>query len=113
MTRELWKGCSTFFFFFLFGAFHRGNCSFINFKSPSFFSSQVLLVGNKSDMEHERTVTTAKGQQLADVLGYPFMEASAKSGTNVSEVSVLRCWGDSCEKVQEASAAAKWKQITR
>ena len=34
-------------------------------------------------------VTEAKGQQLADVLGYTFKEASAKDGKGVSEVSEL------------------------
>ncbi|XP_065185108.1 ras-related protein Rab-3D-like isoform X2 [Sycon ciliatum] len=53
-------------------------------KSYSWDNAQVILVGNKCDRE-DRKVTTAKGQQLADILGYSFKEASAKAGTNVAE----------------------------
>lgn len=38
----------------------------------------MVLVGNKSDMEDKRVVSTAEGQALADELGIPFIEASAK-----------------------------------
>lgn len=45
-----------------------------------------VLVGNKADMEEERAVSTAQGQQLADEYGLPFFETSAKSGLNISEL---------------------------
>ncbi|KAI9245511.1 ras family-domain-containing protein [Phascolomyces articulosus] len=41
-----------------------------------------LLIGNKSDME-QRQVTIAEGQELADSLGIPFLETSAKDSANV------------------------------
>ena len=45
----------------------------------------VYLVGNKSDMEEEREVQKEKGEQLAEELGFPFTESSAKNGINVNE----------------------------
>ncbi|VEU20688.1 DEKNAAC101586 [Brettanomyces naardenensis] len=48
--------------------------------------AQLFLVGNKSDDEESRQVSTKQGELLAQELGIPFMEASAKSGLNVSEV---------------------------
>lgn len=48
--------------------------------------AQVIIVGNKCDQEDLRVVSTQQGEQLAEKLGVPFIEASAKSGLNVSEV---------------------------
>ena len=42
-----------------------------------------ILIGNKCDWEEKRAVSTEQGQQLADELGIPFMEVSAKSNINV------------------------------
>ncbi len=47
-----------------------------------------LLVGNKSDLENERQVTKAEGQEYADTLGVKFMETSAKESLNVEEAFV-------------------------
>ncbi|SCV99975.1 LAFE_0B06656g1_1 [Lachancea fermentati] len=47
--------------------------------------AQLLLVGNKSDMD-TRAVTTEQGEALAKELGIPFVEASAKDDTNVNEI---------------------------
>jgi len=44
-----------------------------------------LLVGNKTDKEHERTVTTQEGSSLAKSLGIEFLETSAKDTSNVEE----------------------------
>lgn len=44
---------------------------------------QVVLVGNKSDMEDQRVVSCDRGQQLADELGFPFFETSAKEDKHV------------------------------
>lgn len=45
-----------------------------------------LLVGNKSDLESERQVTVAQGEELAQSLTLHFVETSAKSNKNVDEV---------------------------
>ncbi|KAJ1660855.1 RAS1 protein [Dispira simplex] len=45
----------------------------------------VVIVGNKSDLEIQRQVTTEQGRQLAAEYQAMFMETSAKMRTNVSE----------------------------
>ena len=42
-----------------------------------------ILIGNKCDWEEKRQITTERGQALADELGIPFLEVSAKSNINV------------------------------
>ena len=44
-----------------------------------------ILIGNKCDWEEKRAVTTERGQALADELGIPFLEVSAKSNINVEK----------------------------
>lgn len=44
-----------------------------------------ILIGNKCDWEEKRVVSTERGQQLADELGIPFMEVSAKSNINIEK----------------------------
>ena len=44
-----------------------------------------ILIGNKCDWEEKRVVSTERGQQLANELGVPFMEVSAKSNINVEK----------------------------
>lgn len=55
-------------------------------KTYSWDNAQVILVGNKSDMESERVVTYDRGKQLADQLGLEFFETSAKENINVKNV---------------------------
>lgn len=46
----------------------------------------VILVGNKCDLEDRREVETTEGLQAAKSMGNcPFVETSAKDGTNVAE----------------------------
>ena len=46
----------------------------------------VVLVGNKCDLEDRREVDRAEGVQAAkDMCNCPFMETSAKEGTNIQE----------------------------
>lgn len=44
-----------------------------------------MLIGNKCDWEEKRAVTTEQGQKLADELGIPFLEVSAKNNINVEK----------------------------
>ena len=44
-----------------------------------------ILIGNKCDWEEKRVVTTEQGQALADELGIPFLEVSAKSNINIDK----------------------------
>jgi Ras-related protein Rab-3C len=42
----------------------------------SWDNAQVVLVGNKCDLEHDRAVTLERGQRLADQLGKFFLYMS-------------------------------------
>lgn len=42
-----------------------------------------ILIGNKCDWEEKRAVSTEQGQRLADELGIPFLEVSAKNNINI------------------------------
>lgn len=44
-----------------------------------------ILIGNKSDWEEKRAVSTEQGEELAKELGIPYIETSAKSNANVEE----------------------------
>ncbi|OQV24012.1 Ras-related protein Rap-2c [Hypsibius exemplaris] len=46
----------------------------------------IILVGNKADLEHLREVSSQDALALAQMWDCPFMEASAKSRTNVNEL---------------------------
>lgn len=52
-------------------------------KTYSWDNAQVILVGNKCDMEEERVISFERGKQLADQLGVEFFETSAKENVNV------------------------------
>ncbi|MES1901924.1 MAG: hypothetical protein MHPSP_000144 [Paramarteilia canceri] len=45
----------------------------------------LLIIGNKSDLEHLRKVETNAGKNLASKYDAGFMEVSAKTGENVNE----------------------------
>jgi small GTP-binding protein len=45
----------------------------------------IYIAANKIDIEDERKVTKEEGEKLAQELGFPFMETSAKSGININE----------------------------
>ena len=44
-----------------------------------------MLVGNKCDLEDERTVLTDEARSMAEKNNLSFIETSAKDGTNVEE----------------------------
>ncbi|MFX1256430.1 MAG: GTP-binding protein [Promethearchaeota archaeon] len=44
-----------------------------------------ILVGNKIDLENERVVSKAEGEELAQKLGLSYIETSAKTGENIEE----------------------------
>jgi len=48
----------------------------------------ILLVGNKCDLTDQRLVETSQGETVAKELGVPFLEASAKNGTNVEQIFI-------------------------
>merc|ERR1719158_1333825 len=43
----------------------------------------IMLIGNKSDLEHRRQVSTEEGKQFAEENGLIFIETSAKTAANV------------------------------
>ncbi|BES93500.1 Ras-like protein [Nesidiocoris tenuis] len=45
----------------------------------------MLMVGNKSDLEHQRIVSTAEAQKLSRELRIPYIECSAKHRMNVDQ----------------------------
>lgn len=45
----------------------------------------MVLAGNKCDLDNERQVTKAQGDELAKSFGCPFFETSAKARINVEE----------------------------
>jgi len=45
----------------------------------------IMLIGNKSDLEHERAVSYAEGKKFADDNNLIFLETSAKTSENVEQ----------------------------
>ena len=56
------------------------------FKNETIEKVLIVLVGNKSDLNNKRQVSTEEGQDLADKLGILFFETSAKTGENVENI---------------------------
>lgn len=70
-------------------------------KTYSWDNAQVILVGNKCDMEDERVISFERGKQLADSLGLEFFETSAKDNINVRAV-FERLVDIICDKMSES-----------
>eukprot|EP01120_Amphizonella_sp_Union-15-10_P005592 TRINITY_DN166_c0_g3_i3.p1 TRINITY_DN166_c0_g3~~TRINITY_DN166_c0_g3_i3.p1 ORF type:complete len:227 (+),score=39.33 TRINITY_DN166_c0_g3_i3:41-682(+) len=60
----------------------------------------IMLVGNKSDLEHRRAVTLEEGERFARENGLLFLETSAKTAANVEE-AFNRTAGQIYEKIQQ------------
>lgn len=70
-------------------------------KTYSWDNAQVILVGNKCDMEEDRVISYERGSQLAMQLGLEFFETSAKENINVKAV-FERLVDIICEKMSES-----------
>ncbi|KAI5101668.1 ras-related protein Rab-3A, partial [Silurus meridionalis] len=70
-------------------------------KTYSWDNAQVLLVGNKCDMDDERVVASERGRQLSEHLGFEYFEASAKDNINVKQ-TFERLVDIICEKMSES-----------
>jgi len=51
-------------------------------------SMVIMLIGNKSDMEHRRQVSKEEGEKFAKDNGLIFLETSAKTAANVEEAFI-------------------------
>jgi len=72
----------------------------------------IILVGNKVDLVDERVVSTEQGRSLADKFGAGFIEASAKTNTNVTEifyelVRMINKWRENNPQTAPASVKKK------
>lgn len=53
----------------------------------------IILVGNKSDLNHRRVISYEEASSFAASNGFLYMECSAKTGSNVAEVFTKACEG--------------------
>jgi Ras-related protein Rab-2A len=60
----------------------------------------IMLIGNKSDLEHRRAVSTKEGEVFAEENGLIFLETSAKAATNV-ETAFIKTAENIYEKIKE------------
>ncbi|KAA8593028.1 hypothetical protein FQN60_018483, partial [Etheostoma spectabile] len=70
-------------------------------KTYSWDNAQVVLAGNKCDMEEERVVSVDNGRLLAEQLGFEFFETSAKDNVNVKQ-TFERLVDLICDKMSES-----------
>lgn len=84
-------------------------------KTYSWENAQVVLVGNKCDLEEARVISKEHGSHLAQQIGVEFFESSAKDNVNVK--AVFDCLVDGiCENMAEvldAEAALSRNRVTQ
>ncbi len=51
-------------------------------------SMVIMLIGNKSDLDHRRQVSKEEGEKFAKENGLIFLETSAKTAANVEEAFI-------------------------
>ncbi|KAJ5068583.1 ras and ef-hand domain-containing protein [Anaeramoeba ignava] len=71
----------------------------------------TILVGNKIDLESQRSISTKQGSNLANSLHSPFIEVSAKSGENILEA--FRLAAKETKKKTENIKVPKEKNIVQ
>ena len=71
---------------------HNALKCYADFKELKTYSSpqlHIILIGNKIDLENNRKVSTEEAERLANELGIQlFLETSAKTGYNASELFI-------------------------
>jgi GTPase SAR1 family protein len=79
----------------------------------------IVLCGNKSDLDNDRVVTYDEGKQLAEEYGVQFFETSALTGHNVEKMFTALATTIKHKRIDEfennggtAAAAAKSQQTT-
>ena len=55
-------------------------------RDNAFSKMIIILVGNKDDLNTEREISTAEGQEFAEQNNLLFFETSAKTGHNIDTV---------------------------
>lgn len=65
----------------------------------------IVLCGNKSDLDADRVVTTDEGRMLADEYGVQFFETSALTGSNVESMFMALATTIKHKRIDELEAA--------
>ena len=63
----------------------------------------IMLIGNKSDLEHRRAVSTEEGEAFAREHGLIFLETSAKTAANVEDAFI-----STAKRIYEKIQQAPW-----
>ena len=71
-----------------------------------------MLIGNKSDLNEARKVSTKEGKALAASLGVPFLETSAKLCDNVQEMFLRMAGYVKAKKLGSDLPSQKPAQVT-
>jgi len=67
----------------------------------------IVLCGNKSDLDNDRVVTYEEGKQLADEYGVQFYETSALTGHNVEKMFTSLATTIKHKRIDEFDGAAR------